>query len=175
MTWCSELSATPGLAFARSAVRCRFVDRFVRLRVPSHVSRQRVSAPGASLPSAGSRCARFPGVAGTMKALRLPTLAAPGPSWVRARGPRRTLLRSCLAAALPVGRRPRPGRGPLVCRRPCSGSFPRGREWDLTGSQAIHPVPLPWSKTPAEPTIPHHGGLADAAPAPSTAKASALP
>jgi hypothetical protein len=30
----------------------------------------------------------------------------------------------------------------------------RGRERDLPGSQAIHPVPLPRSPTPAEPTIP---------------------
>src|SRR5215210_4707031 len=49
------LSATPGLALARWAIRCRFVDRFAGLRVPSRVSRQRFSAPGASLPSGGSR------------------------------------------------------------------------------------------------------------------------
>ena len=51
----SELSATPGLALARLAIRCRLVDRFAGLRVPSRVSRQRFSAPGASLPSDGSR------------------------------------------------------------------------------------------------------------------------
>src|SRR4051794_20091663 len=49
------VSATPGLALARLAIRCRFVDRFAGLRVPSRVSRQRFSAPGASLPSDGSR------------------------------------------------------------------------------------------------------------------------
>ena len=53
MTWWSELSATPGLDLARLAIRCRFVDRFAGLRVPSRVSRQRFSAPDASLPSAG--------------------------------------------------------------------------------------------------------------------------
>src|SRR6185437_7833900 len=47
--------ATPGLDLARWAIRCRFVDRFAGLRVPSRVSRQRFSAPGASLPSDGSR------------------------------------------------------------------------------------------------------------------------
>ena len=47
--------ATPGLDLARLAIRCRFVDRFAGLRVPSRVSRQRFSAPGASLPSDGSR------------------------------------------------------------------------------------------------------------------------
>src|SRR4051812_11713462 len=49
------VSATPGLALARLAIRCRFVDRFAGLRVPSRVSRQRFSAPDASLPSDGSR------------------------------------------------------------------------------------------------------------------------
>src|SRR4051794_3405236 len=43
MTWCSELRAIPGFVLASSAIRCRFVDRFVGLRVPSHVSRQRFS------------------------------------------------------------------------------------------------------------------------------------
>jgi hypothetical protein len=33
---------------------------------------------------------------------------------------------------------------------------PRGLGWDLSGSQAIHLVPLPRSKTPAESTIPRH-------------------
>src|SRR4051812_46675163 len=36
--------------------------------------------------------------------------------------------------------------------------------WDLTGSQAIHPVPLPCSKTPAESVVPHQSGPTDAAP-----------
>src|SRR5205823_2668257 len=46
---------------------------------------------------------------------------------------------------------------------------------DLPGSQAIHPVPLPRSATPAEPTIPRlFDGLLDAAPALPTAKASAV-
>src|SRR3954452_6833216 len=49
------VSAPPGLALARLAIRCRFVDRFAGLRVPSRVSRQRFSAPDASLPSDGSR------------------------------------------------------------------------------------------------------------------------
>src|ERR1700693_3017143 len=37
---------------------------------------------------------------------------------------------------------------------PIAGLLSRGRERDLSGSQAIHPVPLPRSTTPAEPTIP---------------------
>src|SRR5580700_1963602 len=56
-----------------------------------------------------------------------------------------------------------------------AGLLSRGRERDLAGSQAIHPVPLPRSSTPAEPTIPRlFDGLVDAAPALPTAKASAI-
>src|SRR5436190_6870447 len=57
---------------ASSANRCRFVDRFVRLKVLSHVSRQRLSPHGTPLSSIGSRWVRFPDVAGTIEVLRLP-------------------------------------------------------------------------------------------------------
>jgi hypothetical protein len=40
---------------ASSAIRCRFVHRFVRPKVLSHVARQRFSPRGAPHPSAGSR------------------------------------------------------------------------------------------------------------------------
>ena len=75
MTWWSEYSAVPRFVLAKLAIRCRFVDRFVGSRVPSHVSGQRFSTRDASLPSAGSRRARFPVFIGTMKALRLPARA----------------------------------------------------------------------------------------------------
>ena len=75
MTWWSEHSAAPGFVLAKLAIRCRFVDRFVGFRAPSHVSDQRFSTRGALLPSAGSRQARFPVFLGTMKALRLPARA----------------------------------------------------------------------------------------------------
>jgi hypothetical protein len=56
-----------------------------------------------------------------------------------------------------------------------AGLLARGRERDLPGSQAIHPVPLPRSSTPAEPTIPRlFDGFVDAAPALPTARTSAL-
>src|SRR5499427_10301117 len=56
-----------------------------------------------------------------------------------------------------------------------AGLFARGRKRDLPGSQAIRPVPMPRSPTPAEPTIPRHShGIVVAAPALPTAKASAL-
>ena len=68
------------------------------------------------------------------------------------------------------------GPGSLFNRRPNSaGLLARGRERNLPGSQAIHPVPLPRSTTPAEPTIPRLVvGVVDAAPALPTAKASAV-
>jgi hypothetical protein len=37
---------------------------------------------------------------------------------------------------------------------PIAGLLSRGRERDLPGSQAIRPVPLPRSRTPAEPAMP---------------------
>ena len=75
MTWWSEYSAVPRFVLAKLAIRCRFVDRFVGSSVPSHVSGQRFSTRDASLPSAGSRRARFPVFIGTMKVLRLPARA----------------------------------------------------------------------------------------------------
>src|SRR5580700_8907578 len=83
---------------------------------------------------------------------------------------------SQLALALPEGRRLPSGPGSLFSRRPrIAGLLSRGRERDLPGSQAIHPVPLPRSTTPAEPPIPRlFDGLDDAAPALPTAKASAV-
>ena len=79
MTWWSEHSAARRFVLAKLAIRCRFVNRFVGSRVPSHVSDQRFSTRGALLPSAGSRQAQFPVFLGTMKALRLPARANPVP------------------------------------------------------------------------------------------------
>src|SRR5262245_54203273 len=90
-------------------------------------------------------------------------------------GPTRFLLGSCSPLpALPGGWRPRLGPGSLFDRRsPLPVCSPRGHEWDLSGSQAIHPVPLLRSTTPAEPMLPRQGGLTGAAPASRKAKASA--
>lgn len=67
-----------------------------------------------------------------------------------------------------------PGRGHCSADDPIAGLLSRGRERDLPGFQAVHPVPLPRSRTPAESTIPRlFVGLVDAAPASRTAKASA--
>jgi hypothetical protein len=46
--------------------------------------------------------------------------------------------------------------------------------WDIRGSQATHPVPLPRSTTPAEPTYLATNGSVGAAPARETAKAPAF-
>ena len=174
MTWWSEHSAAPRFVLAKLAIRCRFVCRFVGSRVPSHVSGQRFSSRGAPLPSRGSRRARFPAVSGTIKALRLPACASPVAYLFRFRGPRDPPLFVLALAALPDGWRTHPGQGIWSAGRPFAGALSRGRKRDLTGSQAIHPMPLPRSKTPAGPTIPHPDGVVDAAPAQPTAKAPAM-
>src|SRR5712691_3541657 len=51
------------------------------VHAPSRVSHQRFSPHDASLPSLGSRRARFPALSGTMKALRLPTRASTVAHW----------------------------------------------------------------------------------------------
>ena len=77
--------------------------------------------------------------------------------------------------ALPEGRRAFWARVVVQPATQSAGLLARGRERDLPGSQAIHPVPLPRSATPAEPTIPRLvNGFVDAAPALPTAKASAV-
>src|ERR1700693_5601427 len=119
MTWCSEDSATPRFVLASSAIRCRFVDRLVRLRVLSRVSRQRFSSQDIPLPSIGSRCVGFPDVTGHIEVLRLPG-THPRSLICFAPGVHATLLGSCLAAcARAPGRVVVPSRpGSLFNRRP---------------------------------------------------------
>ena len=61
---------------------------------------------------------------------------------------------SQLALALLEGQRVPSRPGHCSAGDPIAGLLSRGRERDLPGSQAIHPVPLPRSRTPAESTIP---------------------
>jgi hypothetical protein len=68
--------------------------------------------------------------------------------------PTRSLPHSCLALALLEARRSLPGRGLLLLPAALLRLLSRGREWDLPGLQAIHPVPLLRSRTPVEPTCP---------------------
>jgi hypothetical protein len=110
-----------------------------------------------------------------MKALRPPLSASPVAYLFRFRCPRQSsLLRArCF-------QRSRGGEGPSRARiivKPAiliAGSLSRGREWNISGSQATRPVPLPRSTTPAEPACPCQCGPASAAPALSRAKASAI-
>jgi hypothetical protein len=154
MTWWSEHSAVPRLVLAKLAIRCRFVDRFVGSRVPSRVSGQRFSPRGASLPSVGSRRARFPVFIGTTKALRLPARANLLPYGFGCR-PHTPLLCSCIAEALLTGpEEARQAWNTWSAGVPCPACRTRGRVRDLTGFLATHPMPLPCSKTPAEPTKP---------------------
>ena len=99
----------------------------------------------------------------------------PGHLFASLPGPTRFLHGSCSPLPALPGEWRTPPRTRIIVRPaiPLAGALSRGREWDLSGSQAIHPVPLLRSTTPAEPTIPRHGGLASAAPAAARAKASA--
>jgi len=123
---------------------------------PLPVSRQWFSTRDASLPSAGSRWARFPGVGSTTKALRLPAPHGPDAHGVRASAPRRS-PRSCFAEALPPGWRSRAGQDCLLTR-PSSlpGHSSRGRIRALPGSLAVLPMPLPSSRTPVGPALASH-------------------
>src|SRR5437660_8617270 len=78
------------------------------------------------------------------------------------------------AVAIPQERRSLPGQGRWFRRPPNYRLIARGREWDLSGLQTIHPVPLLRSRTPVEPMHPCLTGCIDAAPAIRTAKASAM-
>src|SRR5271163_1655471 len=95
-----------------------------------------------------------------------------------ASGAHATLLGSCLAACACAPGRAEDAFRARVIVQPATriaGLLSRGRERDLPGSQAIHPVPLPRSTTPAEPTIPRlFDGFVDAAPTLPTARASAV-
>src|SRR5450755_2735497 len=61
---------------------------------------------------------------------------------------------SQLALAFPEGGGGLPGQGQCSSGDPIAGLLSRGRERDLPGFQAIPPVLLPRSTTPAESTIP---------------------
>ena len=111
----------------------------------------------------------------TMKALRLPTHASPVTYFFRSRGPRDPSLvraRCCQRSRADGGSDS--GQGPCSAGDPVAGSFSCGREWELSGFQAIHPVPLPGpGSRPNRRPSPLRVGVVDAAPAPVEAKASA--
>jgi hypothetical protein len=130
----------------------------------------------ASLPSFGSQRAWFPALAGTMKALRLPTCASAVAYFVHFRRPcDPSVFVFAIAPEAPSrswrGRGPLPAPG-LGCRPPVVPAHSRGRQWDLSGLQVIHPVSLLRSWTPVEPMCPCLGGHIGAAPTSGTVKAS---
>src|ERR1700720_3232260 len=155
MTWCSEDSATPRFVLASSAIRCRFVDRFVRLRVLSRVSRQRFSPHDTPLPSIGPGESGSPMSAVILRCYDFPA-RIPGHLFVSLPGSTlpSSFRVSQLALALLEGQRVPSRPGHCSAGDPIAGLLSRGRERDLPGSQAIHPVSLPRSTTPAESTIP---------------------
>ena len=151
MTWFSEYSASPRRRLASSAIRCPSVDRFVGFSVPSRVSGQRSSPRGASLPSAGSRRARFPDVRGTMKSLRLPACAYPVPYGFGSR--LHVLLRVRVRHGAPAAAKVRSRWGIWSAGLPS----PAACTWHargLSGFLALRPTPLPGSPTPAGPAGP---------------------
>lgn len=64
-----------------------------------------------------------------------------------------------------------PGPEPWPAGVPYSGVLARGRKRDLSGSLVIPPMPLPCSKTPAEPAESRRSDSAVAAPGPNRPKA----
>ena len=152
MTWCSVDSVTPRFALASAAIRCRFVDRFARLKVPPTVL-----VPW-RLPSLG----------------RVPASPVPrGRQYYEGATTSRPRIPGHLFGSLPGTtrfpqdscsplQRSRVGGGPARARAHVqpAAQVPACSRVDvsriLSGSQAIRPVPLPRSKTPAEPTIPRH-------------------
>src|SRR6266478_6337076 len=130
----------------------------------------------ASLPSFGSQRAWFPALAGTMKAVRLPTCASAVAYFVHFRRPRDpSVFVFAIAPEAPSrswrggGPPPAPGLGSPP---PAVPAHSRGRQWDLSGLQVIHPVSLLRSWTPVEPMCPCLGGHIGAAPTSGTVKAS---
>jgi hypothetical protein len=110
-----------------------------------------------------------------MKVLRPPRSASPVTYLFRFRCPRESsFIRARCCQRSRAGGGPASGQDHCSAGDPIAGSLSRGREWAISGFQAIRPVPLPRSKIPAEPATPHHlTGAVGAAPASSAAKASA--
>ena len=146
---------------------------FVEFSVSSSVSRQWVCTCDAPLPSSGSRWPRFPAFSGTIGVLRLPALHV-----LRLIGLPAGSVAACAfvsATALPPPCRPddRPESLLITLAVPPS-DLAHGQEQDLPGSLAPHPVTLPRSTTPDDPSRLAARGAAGAAPRLTTLKASSL-
>src|SRR5271169_1493990 len=97
----------------------------------------------------------------------------PGPLWFRFQAPRAPPVFVSAEALLTSPEEFRQARNTWSAGVPIPGMHTRGRVRDLTGSLAIHPMPLPCSKTPAEPARSRLGDLVGAAPGQPKPKASA--
>src|SRR6516165_6217973 len=109
MTWCSENSTSPGFLLARSAIHCRFVDRFARsmsspvfpangsLLMTPPFPPSGPGEPGSPLRSYEGATTSQPRINGRLFGSLPPPTVYP--------------LGSCLAAALPEDRRSLPGQG----------------------------------------------------------------
>jgi hypothetical protein len=108
-------------------------------------------------PPAGSRQARFPRPRQYYEGATTSHPRIHGRLLLRCRSPRRPPSFVLASRAPGTGGGPDPGQGLSVRRLSLrSGLVTRGRQWDLSGLQAIHPVPLRRSRTPVEPTWPRH-------------------
>jgi hypothetical protein len=135
-----------------AAIHVVSLTGFVGLVVPSRVSRHGSLLATPPFPPSGPSEPGSPLVTGTMKALRLPTCVSMVTYLVRFHcphdppglcPPQRSWEVGGSFQARALGYRP-----------PVFPVVSRGRRWDLSGLQAIHPVPLLRSSTPVEPTCP---------------------
>src|SRR5262245_61349144 len=156
MTWCSVDKATPRFDLASSAIRCRFVYRFVRLKVlscvPSAVlsTRRLPSLDWVPMSSVPQRHEHYEGATTSTRRIT-------GHLFVSLPVPTSVLLGSCsLLAALPGERRSRGGPGSLFSRR---SSLPARSHVDVSGTSQVPrrpflclcPVPRPRSNRRSSP------------------------
>src|SRR6266496_1575185 len=152
ITCCSKTSAVRCFFLASSAIHCRFVDRFAGSMPPPVFPANGSLCAAPPFPPAGSRRARFPRSQRYYEGATTSHPRIHGHLLVRSRCPRDPPA-FVLAQSAPGRAEVSSGPGPLfVPATPISGSLARGREWDLSGLQAILPVPLLRSRTPVEPT-----------------------
>jgi hypothetical protein len=105
-------------------------------------------------PQSGPGGSSSPRVVGTMKALRLPARAIPVAYWFASEHHAIPPVFVLAAWRSQIGGGPARARALVQPAAQGAGSLSRGHERDLSGSQAIRPVPLPRSKTPVGPTSP---------------------
>ena len=142
------------------------------VHAPSRVARQWLSPRGASLPSCGVPVSPVPPLSAVLpRRYDFPSAHRRSLMVSLPLSTRSLLLRARRSA--PARSEVLPGPGFVRTGHPTLRLLSCGREWDLSGLQAILPVPLLRSSTPVEPTCPRQLGHIDAAPALRTAKASA--